>query len=42
MSKIPVVMEITIAVNKTGLPDVTALEMELKMGTTLSKLLANM
>lgn len=30
MSKIPVVMEITIAVNKTGFPDVTALEMELR------------
>lgn len=36
MSKIPVVMEITIAVNKTGLPDATALEMELKKGSNLS------
>lgn len=41
-SKTPMVIETTVAFNKTGVPDVIALEVELEKGPNLSYIVANM
>ncbi|XP_035920296.1 protein tyrosine phosphatase type IVA 1 isoform X2 [Lynx canadensis] len=41
-SKTPMVIETTVAFNKTGVPDVIALEVELETGPNLSYIVANM
>lgn len=40
-SKIPMVIETTVAFNKTGVPNAVALEVKVEMGSNLTYILAN-